>query len=604
MAFIDEKFKERKPEETVALIQQILKQNGIEVTELWHDSGLAHCYSMSLTAHGGIPISNGKGITKALAQASAYGEFIERLQGGLFLSKFQSIDRDPVMNIHTFAPDVKYMTVQELIAEGDWMDAIIKEYKDPAITRQSIGRLCKLFDPTPGDKVLTLPFYSLFEKKYVYFPMAFYTQIYGTNGCCAGNTRDEAWVHALSEMMERHASIKMLLSGEGAPSFPDEVLRKYDTVAAILDAVRENGDFDVDILDYSEDNGYPVVATRIINKKNHSYRVNVAADPVFEIAIQRTLTELFQGMSVHNFYACHNGRICNKKAEQMTSKNIVNQLENGSGTFTADYFANDLTCTRQAATFEDHSSKTNAQLLDYALGLYRKLDRPVYVRNFSYLGFPSYRFIVPGFSEALALNLTQPVSNYTLADMAAKLMKDPAKAMDYELTMFLAYNNKQLAGVFSRYYNYGKVSGVPLMGMSNDILACVTRAYAAYRLKLYNDAILYSAPLCQMDDEDMEQYFSLVNKYLELKQDGVSEEKNRCILRKFYLAEYCDRLFEALDAGKTPYDAYLLKCDLEHCEDCRYREHCAYQANRNMHLRIGEVYKTFTDGQNEAHFAI
>ena len=370
MAFIDEKFKERKPEETVALIQEILKQNGIEVTELWHDSGLAHCYSMSLTAHGGIPIANGKGITKALAQASAYGEFIERLQGGLFLSKFQSIDRDPVMNIHTFAPDVKYMTVQELIENGDWMDYIIEEYKNPAITRQSIGRLCKIFDPTPGDKVLTLPFYSLFEKKYVYFPMAFYTQIYGTNGCCAGNTRNEAWVHALSEMMERHAS------------------------------------------------------------------------------------------------------------------------------------------------------------------------------------------------------------------------------------------NKMLAGVFSRYYSYGKVSGVPLMGMSNDILACVTRAYAAYRLKLYNDAIHYSGPLCMMDDEDMEQYFSLVNKYLELKRDGVSEEKNRCILRKFYQAQYCDRLFGALDAGKTPYDAYLLKCDLEHCEDCRYREHCAYHANRNMHLRIGEVYKTFTYGQNEAHFAI
>ena len=44
-----------------------------------------------------------------------------RLQG-LFFYKYQSIERDEKMNLHVHAPDKKYMTVQELIDNGEWMD--------------------------------------------------------------------------------------------------------------------------------------------------------------------------------------------------------------------------------------------------------------------------------------------------------------------------------------------------------------------------------------------------------------------------------------------------------------------------------------------------
>ncbi len=603
MQYIDEKFKERKPEETVALIENILRQHGIEVNEKWHDSGVENCCSLTLSANGGIPSSNGKGITPALARASAYGEFIERLQGGLFFYKFQSIGRDPAMNIHSFAPDVRYMTVQELEENGEWMDYIIKEYNNPRITRKSIARLCKIYDVSPEGKILTLPFYSLFEKKTVYLPMAFVDQIYATNGCCVGNSRNEAWVHALSEMMERHASIKMLLSGKAAPKFPEETLRKYPTVSKILDAVRDNGDFDIDIFDYSEEYGYPVVSTRIINKKNHCYHVNVASDPVFEIALQRTLTEIFQGKSIRNFYSRNNGKILNKVSDYLSAANIINQLETGSGTFTADYFANELTCTDAPKTFPDNSTKSNNELLEYALNIFRTIDRPVYVRNFSYMGFPCYRFVVPGFSEAFAVRLSEIFPEYAMADEACKVMKNPKAASDEDLSTLLIYN-KMIEGVFSRYYNFGRISGIPITGMDNNILACITRAYTAYRLAHLSDAIKFGAPLLSAEDESIADYFSLVNRYIEFKINGMEEKKARCILNKFYNSSACEKLFSALDQGKTPYDDFLPECDYHHCDGCKYGHICTYQANRSMIARVGQTYAAFTDGQNEAGFAI
>ena len=602
MQHIDEKFKERKPGQTVALIQEILEKYGINVVEKWNDSGIENCASLGLSANGGTPVSNGKGVTEALARASAYGEFVERLQGGMFFSKFQSIERDPVMNVHTFAPDARYMTVQELEETGEWMDPIIETYNDPRITRKSIARLCAIYDVTPGDKVLTLPFYSLFEKKHVYIPISFVDQIYGTNGCCAGNSRNEAWVHALSEIMERHAALEILLSGKAAPKIPDEVLCQYKTVWKILTTVRENGNFDIDIFDYSGDYGYPVVSTRIINKENHCYRVNAAADPVLEIAIQRTLTEIFQGMNLRDFYAQHGGKVLVQGPGQ-DATNIINQLETGSGMFAADFFANELTCQREAASFPDNSGKSNEELLDYALDTFRKLGKPVYVRNFSYLGFPSYRFVVPGFSEALPVYLSETFPQYVMADQAARIMKNPAAASDAEMTILLTYN-QSLSGIYSRYYNFGIMSGLPIWGLASMVLACGTRAYAAWRLKRYQDVIRYINPLLTSDDADVRDYFSLLTRYIQYRNGGMAEEKARCILGKFYRAEIVAALFDALDAGKTPFDALLMQCDCKSCDSCKYQKHCSYQANRAMNQKVGAVYSTFTHGQDPEGFAI
>ncbi len=207
MRIIDEKFKETTPTETVQKIKGILDKLGIEVTEQWNDSGLSNCYSLNLYANGGSPFSNGKGVTKEFAQASAYGEFIERLQVGLFFYKHQSIISNREMDIHSFAPDAKYMTVEELVENGEWMDYIIDALGNPAVTRKTIAEHCKIYSCSSDGRVLTLPFFSIFENKHVYLPMGFIDQIYATNGCCVGNTRAEAWIHAFSEILERHSAV-------------------------------------------------------------------------------------------------------------------------------------------------------------------------------------------------------------------------------------------------------------------------------------------------------------------------------------------------------------------------------------------------------------
>ena len=159
-------------------IRGILSELDIAITEKENQSGLENSHSYHIMAvDAGALCSNGKGITKGFSKASAYGEFIERLQCGLFFYKFLSIYTDPAMNLQTYAPDGKYMTVAELVENGEWMDWIIAEYGN-GLTREKLAQQCKMYACTAEDKILAVPFYSIFEDKEVYLPVGFIEQMY------------------------------------------------------------------------------------------------------------------------------------------------------------------------------------------------------------------------------------------------------------------------------------------------------------------------------------------------------------------------------------------------------------------------------------------
>ena len=49
--------------------------------------------------------------------------------------------------------------------------------------------------------------------------------------------------------------------------------------------------------DLSYSFGVPVILTIMIDKSNHTWYINLGSSPVIEIAIERTLTEMYQGVN-------------------------------------------------------------------------------------------------------------------------------------------------------------------------------------------------------------------------------------------------------------------------------------------------------------------
>lgn len=82
-----ERLKEQDPYRTVIQIRRILEELGIFITESWIDSSVSSLFSVRIVISGTQVGSNGKGVTRILALASAYGEFMERLSNGMLLQR-------------------------------------------------------------------------------------------------------------------------------------------------------------------------------------------------------------------------------------------------------------------------------------------------------------------------------------------------------------------------------------------------------------------------------------------------------------------------------------------------------------------------------------
>lgn len=605
MQYIDEKYKDESPVKTAENIANALRSIGLDVEELWYDSGIENCWSLCCTLKGSLaPSSRGKGVTKDFARASAYGEFMERLQSGLFFYKYQSIERDEAMNLHTYAPDKKYMTVQELIENGEWMDHLIDTYGN-GLTREDIAYQCHMYACTDDDRILTIPFYSLFEDKYVYLPAGFAEHMYSANGCCVGNTKAEAWIHALSEIMERKGNIATLVSGTSAPEIPESVLRQFPTVSKILDKIRSYKNLDVKVFDFSNGLGIPVISTRIINKETQHYIVNTGADPILEIAIQRTLTEIMQGRNIEHITGNGNARILNTLSDFPLAHNVLNLLESGNGFFTADFFAEEVTCDQAWAGITDYSGKTNEEILPGILAYYKTLNKPIYIRNYSFLGFPCYKIIVPGFSESRAFRLHEKMQEYALADVVAKVLRQPVKAPVEDLALLPMFHN-MIQTARSRSNNFERLAGIPMGGHFGANFLMPTLSYAAYRTGDIKNAINYIDRFLNIGliDEKKKTYFKCIKMYLQLHSGNVSEDKIRVILGKFFPEETVVEFYANLKEGATPYDPYLLDCDPTRCEACAYRANCSYSACKDMLYKAGQRYAQFTEGQNREVFSI
>ena len=61
---------------------------------------------------------------------------------------------------------------------------------------------------------------------------------------------------------------------------------------------------------------------------------------------------------------------------------------------------------------------------------------------------------------------------------------------------------------------------------------------------------------------------------------------------------------EKLEAGLTPYDDYLVRCDFTSCQQCKHSARCAYTSIQQMTEKVGAVYKTFVHGQDRSEFSV
>lgn len=399
--------KECTPKDTIKRIKNILTRIGITTAESTWCSFEEKWYSVrvEIEALPGIG-TNGKGITEEFALASAYGELMERIETGVLLKPFFRGDT----RRNYYSKDQKVLDTNQI---NYFQNNVIKHAMDQNTYNKYIRLMEK--DNQYGTFV---PFFNITQDKTEYVPIKIIEFAAGTNGTCAGNTAYEALVHGICEIMERYVHKEIFKSNLRLPIIPLNELTEFSSYSHIETLIKHN--YLPIVKDCSLGGKYPVIGVLLLDPSRTRYSFRIGSDPDLDIALQRCMTEMFQGVQLNDKFHLRRMMIieCNDSLSDASDwtamrdiggiptcryKEWVRSLEMGTGRYNISIFNN----SQDSQYFKKPFIKgefTNKDAFDYLIGLVSGNGYEIYIRDYSYLDFPVYRVYIPGLSECISMN--------------------------------------------------------------------------------------------------------------------------------------------------------------------------------------------------------
>jgi ribosomal protein S12 methylthiotransferase accessory factor len=327
--------------------------------------------------------------------ASALGEYIERISNNHFYAgAFWGDDIANAAFVH-YPNERWFQPGPDDALPAEILDEYCLEIYDP----EGELRGSHLVDTNSGNVergICSLPYVRLSDGEVVYFPSNLIENLYASNGMSAGNTLVEAQVQCLSEIFER-AVKREILEGELAlPDVPQEVLAKYPGILAGIQGLEEQG-FPVLVKDASLGGIYPVMCVTLMNPKTGGVFASFGAHPSFEVALERSLTELLQGRSFEGLNDLPQPTFASEAVTE--PYNFVEHFIDSSGVVSWRFFSAKADFDFVEWDFSAQGENANAEEAATLLGILREMGKEVYMAVYDQLGATACRILVPGYSE-------------------------------------------------------------------------------------------------------------------------------------------------------------------------------------------------------------
>lgn len=376
--------KEKTAKETIEYIKKILSDLNIETDETLKINNGDSIFSCRVTMKGTDFGSNGKGINEEYALASAYAEFMERLQTRyLFLSKNS---KSGLLNKKERG---------HRILTPDEVAAFQKEYFFPAFDYQSNDDLEKMicFDSTEH-------FYQVRTGNMVSMHTNLIDIMCGSNGLCAGNTMYEAIVQGIGEIFERMSYRHIVLQDCECAVIPEEIYK--NTYSMKMINYLKSKKYNVIVKDFTLGGRVPVLGIILVSPTKTKAKLSVASDINFDIALQRCITEVLQGRKLDGFFPVEMKNLFSlEKLDEkgkLQSKWIPGELlkmyVNGSGELPLDFIINSDEFHVENLNIFNNKISDNKDAYKYMLTIIEKNHLELYIKDYSIFGFPTYRVFI------------------------------------------------------------------------------------------------------------------------------------------------------------------------------------------------------------------
>ena len=379
-------------EESISTFQHKLKTLGFNIEEASWLNPVPNVWSVHIRdADCPQCFSNGKGASKKAALASALGEYFERLSTNYFWADFY-LGQEIANGDFVHYPSEKWFPIEdEAVPPMEMMDDFLWEYFDPN------GELTPelLVDLQSGNYdrgIVALPYVRQSDNQTVYIPQSIIGNLFVSNGMSAGNTKNEARVQGLSEVFERFVKNRIIAEAISLPEIPQSVIDGYPTIKASIEKLEQEG-FPILCYDASLGGEFPVICVILLNPRNGTCFASFGAHPNFQVAFERTVTELLQGRSLKDLDVFSPPSFNNEDVADHA--NLETHFIDSSGLISWDLFKKEADYPFVHWDF----SGTTEQEFHNLMAIFNKYEQPVYIMDYEHLGVYACRILAPGMSN-------------------------------------------------------------------------------------------------------------------------------------------------------------------------------------------------------------
>lgn len=384
--------KDLSAEETIANMTGLLADLGIKIEIASWRNIVPNVWSVHIRdAASPMCFTNGKGATKDSALCSALGEYLERTSCNYFYNDHflgETVSAGPFVHY----PNEKWFKAgaDDALPEGLMDETCLSIYNPENELKAS-----HLVDTSSGriDRgICALPFERQSDQQTVYIPVNLIGNLFVSNGMSAGNNRHEAQVQCLSEIVERAVKKQIIEEEICLPEVPVPVLERYPQILAGIRELESKG-FPVIVKDASLGGVYPVMCVTLMNPGTGGVFASFGAHPKFEVALERSLTELLQGRSFEGLNDVPPPTFNSLAVSE--PNNCVEHFIDSTGIISWRFFSDKADYDFCAWDFAGTTAAESGYLMD----LFTAMDKEVYVALYEELGATACRILVPGYSE-------------------------------------------------------------------------------------------------------------------------------------------------------------------------------------------------------------
>lgn len=542
-------------EQTIANMSEVLANLGIKIEIASWRNLIPNVWSLHIRdAHSPMCFTNGKGASKESALASALGEYLERLSNNHFYAgSFWGEEIANAAFVHY--PNERWFKP----GENDALPAeILDDYCLPIYNPDGELRASHLIDTNSGNAergICSLPYVRQSDGALVYFPSNLIENLYVSNGMSAGNTVAEAQVQCLSEIFERAVKREIIEREIALPDVPRAVLEKYPGILAGIRGLEEQG-FPVLVKDASLGGTYPVMCVTIMNPHTGGVFASFGAHPSFEVALERSLTELLQGRSFEGLNDLPPPTFASEAVTE--PNNFVEHFIDSSGIVSWRFFSSQSDYEFVEWDFTSQGDNANAAEAASLFGILNDIGKEAYVAVYDQLGAVACRIVVPGYSEIYPIeDLIWDNTNKALLFRADILHLQ--RLDDSALTNLLErLENSEL----DEYGDIGTLIGIEFD--ENTVWGQLTvlelKLLIRLALKQWEDTLELVGAFLQYNDNTAERrlFYQALNVVLEIVlDDNLDLEHYELNLRKMYGDIRMDAVMGSIDGevrffGLTP----------------------------------------------------